>query len=116
MTSAVTKMTAAKSTIPVTNALSPLDRRAGLQVGRSVWFYRDGAITMILCVDARSIFQFRIGVSLSHAEAVAIPARLISEHNRFSLTRGLLPMSLRGAERRSNLPDHGGCFAALAMT
>src|SRR5580658_2824753 len=32
------------------------------------------------------------------------------------LTRGLLPMPLRGAERRSNLPDHGACFATLAMT
>jgi hypothetical protein len=74
MTSAVPKMNVAKSIIPVTNALSPLDNRAGLQPGRPMWLHRACAITVIVCVDARSIFQFRLGVSLPHAEAVPIPA------------------------------------------
>ena len=44
-----------------------------------------------------------------------------AERGCFRLTRGLPPMSLpplswRGAERRSNLPNHRVCFATLAMT
>jgi hypothetical protein len=93
MTSAVQKMTAAKSIIPVTNALSPLDQRADLQLGRPMWFHRAGAITRVLCGDARSIFQFRLGVSLPHAETVAIPTRLI---RRIRLrTRWRSPLSPR---------------------
>jgi len=64
------------------------------------WLHRGNAVTTFLCVDACSIFQFRLGVSWPHAEVVAIAARLKWRTRLWAHWRSPLSSMIRGTSGR----------------